>query len=47
MLLDEVYKLTVSVMRQGMNPLCRFHNLEFANDVLLAGEKLEQSPNSQ
>ena len=34
MILDEVYKLTVSMMRQGLNPLQRFHNWEFAEDVL-------------
>ena len=32
--LDEVYKLVVSLMRQGINPIRRNHNWSFAIDVL-------------
>jgi hypothetical protein len=32
--LNEVYRLVVMLMRQGMNPLRRHHNHQFATDVL-------------
>jgi hypothetical protein len=32
--LDEVYRLVVMLMRQGLNPLRRHHNHPFAGDVL-------------